>query len=126
MPDRWPRASGPVVIGFDGSPSATHTVRTAGSLLAPTPTLIVVVWEAGLGFELLENPPSFTLAPLDIRAALDIDRSLYDIAQRLAETGAEIARGAGLDASALVVADEVTVADTLLRLDWRGSTTPAP
>jgi hypothetical protein len=115
-----------VVIGFDGSPSATHTVRTAGSLLAPTPTLIVVVWEAGLGFELLENPPSFTLAPLDIRAALDIDRSLYDIAQRLAETGAEIARGAGLDASALVVADEVTVADTLLRLDWRGSTTPAP
>jgi nucleotide-binding universal stress UspA family protein len=105
-----------VVIGFDGSSSATYTVRTAGSLLAPAPALVVVVWEAGLGFELLENPPSITLAPIDIRAALDIDRSLYDTAQRLAETGAEVACQVGLDAAGLAVADEGTVADTLLRL----------
>lgn len=116
MPEPAAGASGPVIIGFDGSSSATGTVRTAASLLAPAPAVVVVVWEAGLGFDLLETPASVIPAPIDVRVALEIDRSVYDTAQRLAETGAEIARQAGLDATGLVVADDGTVADTLLRL----------
>lgn len=38
---------GPVIIGFDGSYSATCTVRVAASLLAPAPASVVVAWEAG-------------------------------------------------------------------------------
>ena len=109
-------ALGPVIIGFDGSSSANYTVRVAASLLAPAPALVVVAWEAGLGFELLENPPSLVPAPLDIRSALAVDQKLYEIAQRLAETGAAVARRSGLDATGLAVADDATVADTLLRL----------
>lgn len=105
-----------MVIGFDGSSSATHTVRTAVSLFAPAPVLVVAVWEAGLGFELLESPVSIALAPIDVTAALDIDRSVFETAQRLAETGAEVARKAGVKATGLAVADEGTVADTLVRL----------
>jgi nucleotide-binding universal stress UspA family protein len=116
MPDQPPGAPGPVVIGFDGSSSATYTVRTAAALLAPAPALVVVVWEPDLSFELLPSPPTVVVAPIDVRATLDIDRSLYDSAQRLADTGVEVARRAGLDAEGLVVADDGTVADTLLQL----------
>jgi nucleotide-binding universal stress UspA family protein len=77
--------------------------------------LIVVIWEAGLGFELLETP-SLTPAPIDIRTALEVDRSIYEGARQLAETGAAIARQAGMDATGLAVADDVTVAETLVRL----------
>ena len=75
----------------------------------------MVIWEAGLGAELLEIP-SLTPAPIDIRTALEIDRSIYEGAQQLAETGAAIARQAGMDATGLAVADDVTVAETLVRL----------
>jgi nucleotide-binding universal stress UspA family protein len=40
----------------------------------------------------------------------------HDDAQRLAEHGAALAREAGLQADGLAVADDVTVADTLVRL----------
>lgn len=115
LTDRRRPISRPVVIGFDGSPSAAHTVRTAAALLGSVPGLIVVVWEAGLGSELLETP-RLTPAPIDIRTALEVDRSIYEGAQQLAETGAAIARQAGMDATGLAVADDVTVAETLVRL----------
>jgi nucleotide-binding universal stress UspA family protein len=108
-------ATGPVVIGFDGSASAERAVQEAGELLAPRPALVVVVWEPGAGFELLDTqmvPP----APIDIRLAYEIDQKLYEGAQRLAERGASLARAAGLKAEGLAVADDRSVADTLLRL----------
>ncbi|MGA3217956.1 MAG: universal stress protein [Acidimicrobiales bacterium] len=107
---------GPVIIGFDGSQPATYAVTTAASLLAPAPAVIVVVWEADLGFELVDYSPAFPVTPSDTRGALEIDQSIYEMAQRLAETGAEVARQGGLDAEALAMAEDGTVADTLLRL----------
>jgi hypothetical protein len=47
---------GPIVIGYDGSVAAEHAVREAGELLGGRPALVVVVWNQGLGFELLELP----------------------------------------------------------------------
>lgn len=109
----------PIVIGYDGSPTSEHALRDGGALLAPRPALVVVVWEAGLGFGALELPTTsvgLPPAPIDVRAALEIEDATYERAQRLAQHGAELARQAGLEAEGLAVADELTVAETLVRL----------
>jgi len=87
--------------------------------MAPRPGLVVVVWEAGVAFDLatipsagLEPPP----AQLDLRAAADLDQADYAAAQQMARHGAAIARSHGMPADALVVADEMTVSDTLIRV----------
>jgi nucleotide-binding universal stress UspA family protein len=110
--------SGPIVIGYDGSPAAEHALREAGELLGPRPALVVVVWEAGAAYEMVEVPSATDLlpAPIDIRTAVELDQAMQERAQRLAQHGADIAREAGFDAEGLAVADELTVADTLVRV----------
>jgi nucleotide-binding universal stress UspA family protein len=110
------KEQGPVIIGFDGSQPATYAVTTAASLLAPAPAVVVVVWEADIGFELVNYAPTFPVTPSDTQGAFEADQSIYEMAQRLAETGAEVARRGGLDAEALAVVEDGSVADTLLRL----------
>jgi nucleotide-binding universal stress UspA family protein len=112
-------SSGPVVIGFDGSPAAERALGEAAELLAPRPAIVVVVWEAGRAFDLAMRPSLLLDAPLaslDLRAAFEADQAEYEAAQRLAHHGATLAKESGLDATGLAVADEVTVADTLLRV----------
>ncbi|MGE5636457.1 MAG: universal stress protein, partial [Nocardioidaceae bacterium] len=114
-----PERSGPVVIAYDGSAASEHGLREAAALLAPRPALVVVVWEAGAGFEMMELPRAevgVSAVPLDVGAAVEADQALYEQAQRVAAHGAELARERGLEAETLVVADEVTVAATLVRL----------
>ena len=111
--------SGPVVIGFDGSPEAERALREGGALLAPRQALVVVVWEAGLALHALEIPTAtvgMPPVPIDLRAGLELEDAMRERAERLAQRGAELAREAGLAAEPLVVADESTVTDTLLRL----------
>jgi nucleotide-binding universal stress UspA family protein len=112
---------GPVLIGYDGSRSSEHALREASELLVGSPALVVVVWKAGLGFELIELPASsigLPPAPLDVRAALEVERSIYGGAQEGAARAAALARELGLDAEPLVVAEEldVPVSETLVRL----------
>jgi nucleotide-binding universal stress UspA family protein len=111
--------AGPVVIGFDGTPAAERALRDSAALLAPRPALVVVVWEAGLPVDLMTPPPSVLPMPpvsLDIRAAIDAEKAAYEAAQRLAEQGAALASELGYRAEGLAVADDLTVADTLLRV----------
>ncbi len=110
--------SGPVIFGFDGTPAAAGAVGEAAALLGPRAALAVVVWEAGRTFEAATLPEKVLepSATIDIRTAFGAERSAYDSAQRLADHGAALAREAGLQADGLAVADEVTVADTLIRL----------
>jgi nucleotide-binding universal stress UspA family protein len=112
-------SSGPVIIGFDGTPVAERAVHEAAGLLAPRRALVVVVWEAGRAFDLAAIPASVLdspVAPLDLRTAYEVDRSMFEEAQRTAQWGALLATEAGLEAEGLAVADDVTVADTLVRL----------
>ena len=104
-----------IILGYDGSPAAEHALRQAARLLGARTALVVVVWEAGAAYETLEGP-AIPAAPLDTRAALLTDQAMYDGARRLAERGAALANELGFDAEALVVADEVTVAQALVRL----------
>jgi nucleotide-binding universal stress UspA family protein len=111
--------SGPVVIGFDGSPSAERALREGGKLLTPRAALVLVVWEAGLALHALEIPTAsvgLPPVPVDLRAGLELEQAMYERAQRLAQHGVELAREVGLEAEGLAVADEVTVADTVVRV----------
>jgi hypothetical protein len=117
-------SSGPLIIGFDGTPVAERAVHEAAGLLAPRQALVVVVWEAGRAFDLAAIPARALDSPaatLDLRVAYQLDRSMYEEAQRMAQWGALLATEAGLDAEGLAVADDVTVADTLVRLAKAGS-----
>ena len=108
-------STGPIILGYDGSPAAEHAMRRAARLLGPRKVLVVVVWEAGAAYETLEGP-TIPAAPLDTRSAVLADQAMYEGAQALAARGAALAGELGFDAESLVVADEVTVAETLVRL----------
>jgi nucleotide-binding universal stress UspA family protein len=103
-----------VVIGYDGSPAAERVLRETAELLPDRQALVVTVWEPGVPYELVQ--PTIPPAPIDIRFALEVDESLYERAQRMAEQGAAIARDLGLKAEGLAVADDITIAATLVRL----------
>jgi nucleotide-binding universal stress UspA family protein len=112
-------SSGPLVIGYDGSAAAERALLQAAALMAPRPALVVVVWEPDRLFEAMTWPAStagIPLAPIDIRAALELQQKEAERVQELAARAADRAREAGLEAEGLAVADDRTVADTLIRL----------
>jgi nucleotide-binding universal stress UspA family protein len=104
-----------VIIGYDGSEVCERAIKEAGSLLGHRPALVVHVWEPDRVFE-VAAPPTLTPAPIDVRIALELEKRIAQAAQRLAQRGAMLAWEAGFEAEGLAVADDVTVADTLLRL----------
>lgn len=112
--------TGPVIIGFDGTPASVRAVREAGALFAPRAALAVYVWEAGRTFEETTLPEQGALEEpggvLDFGNAFAAERAASEAAQQLAEDGAALARKAGLQADALAVPLDTTVADTLIRL----------
>jgi nucleotide-binding universal stress UspA family protein len=111
--------SHPIVICFDGTPASEHALREAAGLLAPGPAVVVFVWEAGRAFDLLDVPAKALELPpvtVDVRTAIRIDQAMYETAQRVAQRGVELATESGFHAHGLAVADDVTVADTLIRV----------
>jgi nucleotide-binding universal stress UspA family protein len=107
--------AGSVLIGFDGSDAAENAIRAAGRLLAPRHALVVSVWERGVAYESFELA-TMPMAPLDARVSAEMEESLYDGARMLAGRGAALAREARFDAEPLTVADERSIADTLIHL----------
>ena len=107
--------SGPILIGYDGSPSADHALREAAALFGRRQALVVVVWEAGAAYETLDVP-TIPSAPIDLRTAALADQAIHEGARQLADRGARLASELGFEAEGLTVADDVTVAKTLVRL----------
>ncbi|HKN98643.1 MAG TPA: universal stress protein [Pseudonocardiaceae bacterium] len=109
----------PVIIGFDGTPAAEQAVRAAAATLTSRHAVVVVVWEAGRAYELLEVPTLSVGVPMsgmDIRAASEVDNAAAESARRIAEQGAALAMELGMRAEGMVVADDITVAATLVRI----------
>lgn len=112
-------AAGPVVIGFDGTPASERALRESAQLLAHRDVLVVAVWEAGRAFELAELPINLLDAPpasIDLRTVTEVDKQLYEAAERMAQRGAALATEFGLRAEGIAVADDITVAQTLIRV----------
>ncbi|MER7007388.1 universal stress protein [Dactylosporangium sp. NPDC000555] len=113
-------STAPVVIGFDGSPAAERAIRASARLLTGHSALVVTVWEAGRSFEAVTMPVNTLRTPpvvLDVRGALEAEAREQEYMQRTAQRGAAIAREAGYaEASGLAVAEEATVAATLIRV----------
>ena len=109
-----------MIIGFDGEPASVQAVQEAGVLFAPRAALVVFVWAAGRSFEEATLPETGGLEEpggvLDFGNAFEVERAASDQAQQLAEQGAELARKAGLQAEALAVPHETTVADALVKM----------
>jgi len=112
--------TGPLIIGFDGTPASVQAVQEAGALFAPKPALVVFVWAAGRSFEEATLPETGGLEEpggvLDFGNAFDVERAASEQAQQVAEQGAELARKAGLRADALTVPHEETLADELIKV----------
>ena len=107
--------SRPVLIGYDGSPSAGHAVHEAAALLTVRRALIVTVWEAGAAYATLEGP-GIPAAPIDLGAAAEADQAMLESVRHTAERGARLATLAGFEAEALTVADEHSIGQTLCHL----------
>ena len=108
-------SSGPIIIGYDGSPVADHAIREAAALLGPRPALVVVVWESGAAYETL-GAGEMMAVPVDLGTAALTDKAMYAGAQQLASRGAALAAEVGFDAEGYVAADDPSVAKTLVRL----------
>jgi hypothetical protein len=86
--ERPPVRTGPLLIAYDGTPASNYALWEAAALLRGQKALVVTVWKPGLAFELMELPTAtigLPPAPLDTRTALEVDRALYERAQRMAE-----------------------------------------
>ena len=108
-------SSGPIIIGYDGSPVADHAIREAAALLGPRPALVVVVWESGAAYETLGGAEMLAI-PVDLGTAALADQAMYEAAQRLASRGAALAAEAGFDAEGFVAAADPSVAGALVEL----------
>ncbi len=108
----------PVLVAFDGSPTAQAAVAAAARLFAGRRLVIVSIWEPGLAFAMASTGDITGVgyvAPTAEEMA-SVDRAQRDHATDAAETGARLARELGADAEAYPVADESKVGETLAEL----------
>jgi nucleotide-binding universal stress UspA family protein len=101
-------AAAPVLIGYDGSDAARRAVRGAAALFGSRPALVVTAWDPSLPYEAAAMSPGVQAmpSPIDVEVAEVSEDRLRDQAHRTSDDGAELAKSLGLQAEALVVADE--------------------
>jgi nucleotide-binding universal stress UspA family protein len=107
----------PVMIAYDGSEAAKHAVSAAAELFRGRRAYVVTIWEPGLAYamsDLEPTGPELSPIPMDIEGTQELEDELQVHARRTAAEGAALARAAGLDCEALVVADRVSVAEALV------------
>jgi nucleotide-binding universal stress UspA family protein len=106
--------AGPVLIAYDGSAPARAAIERAGALFSGRVALVVSVWASVADVA----SASLVALPADVaRDAADaLDREAAGQAERLAGEGAELARGAGLDAGAEAAKSIGNVWSTILAI----------
>jgi nucleotide-binding universal stress UspA family protein len=91
-------ASGPVLIGYDGSEHAAAAIETAGRLLKVREALVQTVWTS---YESVASAGvAGTSAAVVSKAVDEIDGKAEEAARETAEQGAALAAAAGLEARA--------------------------
>jgi nucleotide-binding universal stress UspA family protein len=106
---------GPLVIGFDGSDSATHALRSARTLLQATHVVVVTIWEPALAAIPLTGEGVVGIdMPLDPESAQLLDDASERHSRQVADAGVALATELGFTfAEAVPLADELNVSETL-------------
>jgi nucleotide-binding universal stress UspA family protein len=110
-------ASSPILIAYDGSPSARAAVQEAGVLFAPGRAIVLTVWEPALGEQMFAPDPTgmgATMLPFDPSFTQEVEHASEERAWSLARAGAALAGAAGLDAQPLAVEDVAQPADAIV------------
>jgi nucleotide-binding universal stress UspA family protein len=109
----------PVLIAYDGSDPAKQAISAAAELFAGRPAYVVTIWEPGLAYAMADlepTGPELSPIPMDIEGTQELEDDLQVHARRTAAEGAELAKAAGLDCEALVVADRANVAEAIVKV----------
>jgi nucleotide-binding universal stress UspA family protein len=105
------------MIAYDGSDAAKQAIAAAAELFGGRRAYVVTIWEPGLAYAMSDlgpTGPELSPTPMDIGSTQELEEELQVHARRTAAEGAELARDAGLDCEALVVADRVSIAEALV------------
>jgi nucleotide-binding universal stress UspA family protein len=99
----------PVLVAYDGSEDAKHAMQESAALFAPRPVVVLAVWQD------LAAIPSFAWAPAGIGGLDELLDEARQGAERMAEEGVEVAKRAGLDATADTAEASGPVWDAIIR-----------
>ena len=91
-------ADDPVLIGYDGSPSAAEAIAQAAKLLGARPAVVVSVWSPAPVEAVYGATGDFSVAAPTYFS--DVDSTIEQQAREMAEQGARVAREAGFEAEA--------------------------
>jgi nucleotide-binding universal stress UspA family protein len=98
-----------ILIAYDGSADAQAAIDRAGQLLAGQDARVLVVWETFI--DVVTRAGAVPVGDIDYEG---LDRSNEDQARQRADEGAERARRAGLNATAVVRVRAQTTGSTIL------------
>ena len=101
-----------ILIAYDGSDDAKSAVQHAGTLLPAHSAVVLTVWEPFL--TMMMRSPAGIGPVAGVPDIEGIDDACRQSAQARAEEGAQLARSAGIDASARVVSRSGSVAEAIL------------
>ena len=101
-----------IVLGYDGSADSRAAIEHAGSLLGGQAATVLTVWEPFL--EVLTRTSYGSPMAIGVIDIESIDAANRDGALDRAKEGAELARGAGLDATARSDTRKTTIADAII------------
>jgi nucleotide-binding universal stress UspA family protein len=106
--------SAPILVAYDGSPQARAALDRAARLFPGRPVVIATVWEPGLAAA-VPDPAGIggPVAPVDLAEVAEVDDLMARRAATIADEGAERARAAGLQSTAVSDEDAGNVADTI-------------
>jgi nucleotide-binding universal stress UspA family protein len=104
----------PILFCYDGSAHARAAIERGAELLRPGPAVVATVWasiDSVAAAGLIALPPTVVAGARD-----ELDRANEAAARASANEGAEIARAAGLDATARVVRSSGAIWSALVEL----------
>ena len=100
VPEEARAAGGPSLIAYDGSDAARRAVAETARLLPGRPAVVVHAWESPLRHSMSGRALSGAPVPEMREVAGDLDAWLRETAEAMAAEGGELARDAGLEATA--------------------------
>lgn len=115
VPEAARSASGPVLLAFDGSPSARGAVQVAGCLWPGHATLVLHVWRSQLRHSM--TGAALRHAPLqDVREIAEmLDALVEESADATTDEGVALAREHGLQPRSSTVESDDPLAQTIIQ-----------